>query len=602
MWARLSRAIVQVELRALDEELRAELRRFASSHLGNATPSPASMERVAASMGSLVRDRFASTFRRLTARLRACTEDAPRAAIRSQEWERTLREQLETVSSFLQVWNNGAALQHTVRAQMGALSERSQGTPERVSDHLGFILKQADDTLSRWIREVTEQLDHQTIAEELESSLDPDPLESAKTERLDLREIARRAETLRQARASAPSELEMVAFSPEPASVPPSSERTVALSSANASLLPPAPPAEALLGSVIAERYRLLTVVARGGAGVVYKAEDLRVQQLVALKLMSCDPVRVDDVHTLRQRFRMEAARLAQLTSPFTVRVHDYGEWQGTPFLVMELVNGHSVAELLKRGPIPPGLALQIAQQICHSLGEAHACGLVHRDLTPSNVLVVPSLDGTEVFIKVVDFGLAKGLMDGPNMTKTGMLLGTPKFMSPEQAQGHWLDHRSDLYSLGVLLFVMLTAESPYEVKAPTMASLLLAHLHAPPRTLWQVAPHLQVPRGLQEAIDWCLVKDPARRCHSAQELLVQLRECKLELDTGTLYRPVSLTGSFPQRSASSERVARHLFVLAIVCSMGSALGIGVGVLSLAARMNGVPTLKQLVFWMSGGA
>ncbi|MBX2800388.1 MAG: protein kinase [Myxococcales bacterium] len=543
-WLRASSRAAERHVRLLEGGLRAELTKLATSFAEvpeeTERSSSGDLDAASASISGVVRAGLNAAREGLVQQLRSCTEDSARAAIKSQEWERALTDQLDAFSRFLQFWNRSGAYSHAVRSRIAADGNPSESAlQEVVEHHTGFIIRHAEDALSRWIDQVAEQLSH-TVVEMEDPSLDPDAVR--KTERLTEAQIAQRKEELRRRKQQAEDSMKVVLLEPSPIALPPGDSLLAPAGLDPVS--PPAPPhSEDLVGTTIAERYRVMALAARGAVGVVYKAEDLRLNQTVALKMLSAHPTGVDDAQNLPERFRLEASRLAQLSSPFTVRVQDHGEWHGTPYLVLEFVEGVSVAELLQAGPIEVNRAIQIAQQMCHSLGEAHSCGLVHRDLKPANVLVMPSLDDNEVFVKVVDFGLAKELMSTRQMTKMGTLLGTPKFMSPEQAQGRWLDHRSDLYSLGVMMFIMLTGEFPYAVKTPTVTALLLAHVHSQPRALREVAPHLLVPHRLQEAVSWCLVKDPAQRCSSARDLLALLRDCRRDMEVASMASHHSLHG-----------------------------------------------------------
>jgi serine/threonine-protein kinase len=217
---------------------------------------------------------------------------------------------------------------------------------------------------------------------------------------------------------------------------------------------------------------------------------------------------------TFVERFRREAVTAAAVSSPTIVATYDAGVDAGTAFIVMELVRGRTLRQLLDgSGALDVGLVAEIGSQVADALGRAHRAGLVHRDVKPANVLVADDEDGT-LRAKVTDFGIAKaraGLES--NLTQTGTVLGTPKYLSPEQVQGRQdVDGRSDLYSLGVVLFEMLTGRVPFD--APADMTVALAHLEQVPPRVRQLRP--AVPRQLDELVSCLLAKDPADRPASA--------------------------------------------------------------------------------------
>ena len=214
-------------------------------------------------------------------------------------------------------------------------------------------------------------------------------------------------------------------------------------------------------------RYRIQDVIGEGGMGVVYEAHDVQVDRQVAIKLVRRECLTDSKFVT---RFRRELEVTSQLRHPSTIRVYEHGETDdGRPYMVMELLTGQSLAERLEQGRIPEFQALQFARQIAESLSEAHEHGIFHRDLKPDNIFI--ETVGVTTVIKVLDFGIAGGL-DALKLTRAGEVFGTPQYMSPEQCNGTDLDHRTDIYSLGCILYEMLEGKPPFSAESP-MATML---------------------------------------------------------------------------------------------------------------------------------
>src|SRR6266403_325111 len=212
-------------------------------------------------------------------------------------------------------------------------------------------------------------------------------------------------------------------------------------------------------GRVLAGRYEILQLLGRGGMGSVYKARDIELDRVVALKLIR--PELAINPEILR-RFKQELILARQVTHKNVIRIFDLGQSEGIKFISMDFVEGQNLRELLlERGKFPPEQAARAMLQICRALEAAHAEGVIHRDLKPQNVMLSP--DGR---VYVMDFGIARSAYL-PGMTQTGALIGTPEYMSPEQARGEKLTERSDLFSLGVIFYELLTGKSPYPADAP---------------------------------------------------------------------------------------------------------------------------------------
>ncbi len=221
------------------------------------------------------------------------------------------------------------------------------------------------------------------------------------------------------------------------------------------------------VGRRIAGRYDITRVIGEGGMGVVYEAYDTQVDRDVAIKVVRRECL---SDHKFLTRFRREMEVTTRLRHPSTIRVFEHGEAEdGRPYMVMELLTGESLAERLERGRIPEIEALQYARQIAESLSEAHENGIFHRDLKPDNIFIESV--GVSTVVKVLDFGIAGGL-DATRLTKAGEVFGTPQYMSPEQCNGLPLDHRTDIYSLGCILYEMIEGRPPFSAESP-MATML---------------------------------------------------------------------------------------------------------------------------------
>ena len=275
---------------------------------------------------------------------------------------------------------------------------------------------------------------------------------------------------------------------------------------------------------ILAGRYRVDKLIARGGMATVYLAHQVGLNRPVALKVLT-PPPNADEAAAFEHRFRLEAETLAQLDHPNIVVLHDFGETEdGRYFLAMEFIDGPRLSDLLKDGPMPVDRALPLLIQVCAGLRYAHRRGAVHRDLKPSNLLVKRVEDEGEEQIKIVDFGLVKVTSDDQSITRAGLILGSPHCMAPEQVKGLEVDHRTDIYAIGVLLFRTLTGQYPFH--GPNSAATMIAHLNQPVPTFFSVAPELVAPEGLEEVVRRCLSKSPADRFGSMKEVIDSLAAC----------------------------------------------------------------------------
>jgi eukaryotic-like serine/threonine-protein kinase len=277
-----------------------------------------------------------------------------------------------------------------------------------------------------------------------------------------------------------------------------------------------------LVGQIVADRYRILSTLGEGGMGRVYLAEHIRMGRQCAVKVISPALASTDAAVA---RFNREAANASQINHPNVVQVYDFGEGPNhTLYLAMEYVEGETITSIIGReGPLPLRRAAMIARQVADALGAAHHRGIVHRDLKPDNILVTRQFDGNEL-VKVVDFGIAKTVQSdsasdapgGQTVTTVGVSVGTPEYMSPEQLAGERLDTRTDIYSLGVVFFHMLTGDLPYP--RVTSRENLIRRLMTPPRTLREVRPGPSWPDTVQPVLDRALASELDKRYATAAD------------------------------------------------------------------------------------
>lgn len=257
------------------------------------------------------------------------------------------------------------------------------------------------------------------------------------------------------------------------------------------------------IGYMLRDRYEITDIIGEGGMGVVYEAWDTQVERKVAIKLVRSDTTTDRKFIT---RFRRELEITSQLRHPSTIRVFEHGESDdGRPYMVMELLTGESLADRLERGRVPEMEALQIARQVAESLSEAHEHGVFHRDLKPDNIFI--ETVGVSKVVKVLDFGIAGGV-DATRLTQAGEVFGTPQYMSPEQCNGLPLDHRTDIYSLAVILYEMIEGRPPFAAETP-MATML-KHVRA------KVPPPRHVSKETTRIVQLGLRKDRGKRIQTA--------------------------------------------------------------------------------------
>lgn len=278
-----------------------------------------------------------------------------------------------------------------------------------------------------------------------------------------------------------------------------------------------------LIGRTIDNRYRILRLLGKGGMGVVYVARQTFLEREVALKVLKSD---MAGDQAFVKRFLQEARAVARLRNPHTITVHDFGTTEdGLLYFSMELLKGKALSAIIKaRGRLDFDYAAQILVQTCESLAEAHSAGILHRDLKPDNIFVSQDKAGRP-FVTVLDFGIAKALDSQEKLTATGMVCGTPHYLSPEQATGGELDGRADIYSLGVILFEMLTGVPPFDGDQPIQ--VLMRQIQEHPKPLVEVCPDVDVRPGVQELLDRLLAKAASKRPADVGELAATVEKLR---------------------------------------------------------------------------
>jgi serine/threonine-protein kinase len=300
-------------------------------------------------------------------------------------------------------------------------------------------------------------------------------------------------------------------------------------------------------GKVLQGRYRLMSLIAEGGMGVVYKGERVGIGRSVVVKFLHAV---LSDKPGIVDRFEREARATARLNHPNCVGLVDFGIDEGAPYLVMEYVEGQTLADLLDHGAVKPERAVDIVRQILAGLQHAHDRGILHRDLKPANVMIVETEGYPGDFVKILDFGLAKLALPGEDkrdVTVEGIAIGTPGYMSPEQAAGVPSDRRSDIYCTGALLYHLVTGTKAFD--GDDVRSVLRRHREETPASPRALTPAAGISRELEEIIGRAMQRDPSKRFQSAPEMAVALintpeAKQKAEMDARrTSARPPKLPG-----------------------------------------------------------
>lgn len=316
---------------------------------------------------------------------------------------------------------------------------------------------------------------------------------------------------------------------------------------------------------VLGGQFRILQRIGTGGMGSVYRAEEPAMGREVAIKILH---PKLKGRADLVSRFGREARAMSQLAHPNTVRVFMYGELpeDGSLYIVMELLEGRNLNQTVRKGgPMGPERAVPILVQVCQALAEAHGRGIVHRDLKPENIFLC-NMAGIVDYPKVLDFGLAKVTEQQMRpgsliLTQEGMVFGTPEFMSPEQARGQTLDARSDIYSLAVILYEVLTGKLPFDAKTPM--EYVGKHVTAQPIPLNERLVDRTFPRGLERAIAKALEKSPDDRFQSASEFAAALAPFATGGDEAPRSRDES--ASLPSGRATAKSEGLSLASVALI-------------------------------------
>ncbi len=344
-------------------------------------------------------------------------------------------------------------------------------------------------------------------------------------------------------------------------------------------------------GSLIDNKYKIRGTIGSGGMGVVYEAYHLGLERIVAIKMLTGSTTEDDED---RVRFEREALILSRLSHPNIVQFYAYGIWNTVPYIVIERVNGPSLQHFLSNNQsLDLPLTLDIARQVCDGLQHVHANDVLHRDLKPTNILAIES-DGQHPQVKLIDFGLAK-LVGGDrfqNLTQTGMALGSVMYASPEQCLGQSLDARSDIYSLGCVLYQMLTGYPPYT--ADNATAMMFQHLN---ESIGNAEHWSKIPIELQPVLAKCMAKEKERRYSSALALNEDLHKITRNQPAELEGVPVSansvfgsLSNSFLSTGQSQPSPNRNRFAIFLACLAVCLIGAGS---FLSLRLNETASVKQ---------
>ncbi|MEZ4232659.1 MAG: protein kinase [Polyangiaceae bacterium] len=358
------------------------------------------------------------------------------------------------------------------------------------------------------------------------------------------------------------------------------------------------PSGDPLLGSVVDGRYEVLEVLGEGGMGTVYRVRHTTLGRFFALKVLRKD---LAGDRELAARFIQEARAAASVSHPSVVQITDFGALDGEqPYFVMEMLEGQSLGWLIQHGgAIPAARAVRILRQVAEALGAAHAAGIVHRDLKPDNIHVGSAAGSGSDVVKVLDFGLAK-VAGASRLTRQGMVFGTPHYMSPEQASGGSVDHRADIYALGVVMYEMFTGRVPFE--ADSYMGVLTKHMYVAPTPPSEIVAAARELGALEDMTLRCLQKKPVQRFESMADFIEELdRVAKVGDDGSVSLRPSEADSRPPRNLLADELEPPSPEEVRIALGRSSE---GNGVLSIAVAVLGALALVAAVVWLfsRGGA
>lgn len=345
-----------------------------------------------------------------------------------------------------------------------------------------------------------------------------------------------------------------------------------------------------LVGKQIGE-FRIEARIGRGGMATVYRAHQPSMNRQVALKVIPYDEM--DEKDEFRRRFAQEAEVVARLEHIHILPVYAYGVAEGKAYLAMRLLSGGSLSDLLTDGALPLDEAAEIFGQIARGLAYAHSKGLIHRDLKPSNIL----LDDTGNAY-LTDFGLAKWIVDAPELTKTGNIVGTPAYMSPEQLRGEMIDHRADIYSMGIILYHMVVGRPPFEISSSDIVSLIYQHLEKIPPAPSEINPI--IPKAVEAVIMRALEKDPDRRYDNVRQMADEL-DIALGRKVGSTYgTPTPMPRFIPASSKPTAPPSR----LPLFAALASVLVIALiaGLIIITQNQNMLPPKAVVQIGAEGSA
>ncbi|EYF05929.1 serine/threonine protein kinase [Chondromyces apiculatus DSM 436] len=345
------------------------------------------------------------------------------------------------------------------------------------------------------------------------------------------------------------------------------------------------------MGKVLNDKFKILSLLATGGMGVIYRGVQLALGRPVAIKVLTPTTASSQIDPNFHKRFFLEASILARLQHPNIVTVFDYGRVENMEperyFMAMEFLEGETLFRRMRKTTrVQPLEAMSIARQVARGLREAHKHGVVHRDLKPSNIMLVPGEDMGEL-VKILDFGLVKVVADdSEELTQQGSFLGSPRFMSPEQISHGKVDLRTDVYSLGVILYQMLCGKVPFE--AANSVQILIAHLQQPVPPMRERNPESDVPEALEAFVMRCLSKDPDGRPVNMDAFIKGLGECAQSLGLTTSFGSTGMV-TIDSGGLRAPTPMPPVRVMAALPGSGGAADTGGGVVARAANGSAPP-------------